>query len=821
MWKRLFIALFCALLGYGFSSSNPLMPGAPVVNPPGGINNYLPINNPTWTGAGAGTTLNLTGATPALTFNGVPIGGSCTGSDFINAISASGVISCATPAGGGGGLPTPVSVANGGLGQGNAPTAGQILVAASGTVYDPVTMSGNGTISTTGVLSITSYTGPNLNLTGALTFNGNAVGGACPAGQLMNSLSASLVPGCVTISSGNGIIVTAGTISLASPVTVANGGLGQNAFPPTAGQVIIALNPTNYIPRTITGDLTISSTGVAAVVSVGGVAGPFAPQTNPAGGQNNYAPLANPSFSGTITFPNGSIADAALASAYSGVGACPASEFVTGLTRNAAPTCAFPPGAGSFAPITNPTGGQNNYAAISSPTFTGAVSIPNLTVTATITLPAASITDANLANAYSGVGACAAGSVATTLTRNAAPTCSTMATLGGGLFAPLTNPANGQNNYAPLASPTFTGTVTVPNLTTGTATTWTFPDGSTYTNAGHNNMLALGIGAPAPTLAGNFRALLVATANGNFDTSINVTNSTAGTNADSALRLVNNVVGSGGWILMTSSTFTASGNMPGDALQIGSAGANGMVFATSTTINPAPPIRFWAGNNQTAIIDSTGLTVSVGGIGIGTPAPARPGMLSMVDNANGNTSVSLSNNDPGTNSSTSIYVGNGPHYGAMQLNGTGGNPNGFAPDTFALLSDASAGIAIGVDAGEPIRFYSSTLVPQGQFSTNGFDATHLDNLFSSGVPQLVNGTLRAGSRDTFGWILGNGNWPVIMTFSRPFVGTASCVATVGTGGAATIFTGSEVPQGIQFGCFTPGGATCGQAWFQYICFGLS
>lgn len=47
----------------------------------------------------------------------------------------------------------------------------------------------------------------------------------------------------------------------------------------------------------------------------------------------------------------------------------------------------------------------------------------------------------------------------------------------GSLYAPLTNPASGQNNYAPLASPTFTGTVTM-------------PDGSTIVTAGANNGIA-------------------------------------------------------------------------------------------------------------------------------------------------------------------------------------------------------------------------------------------------------------------------------------------------------------------------------------------
>jgi hypothetical protein len=46
----------------------------------------------------------------------------------------------------------------------------------------------------------------------------------------------------------------------------------------------------------------------------------------------------------------------------------------------------------------------------------------------TFPIPAAGVTDAMLANPYSGVGACGTGKVVTTLTRNAAPSCLTMST---------------------------------------------------------------------------------------------------------------------------------------------------------------------------------------------------------------------------------------------------------------------------------------------------------------------------------------------------------------------------------------------------------
>ena len=73
---------------------------------------------------------------------------------------------------------------------------------------------------------------------------------------------------------------------------------------------------------------------------VGPPAGPFAPQVNPAGGVNNYAPLAAPNFTGVVS-----------------IGGVP----LTGL----------------FAPLTNPANGQNNYAPLASPTFTGTVTMPN------------------------------------------------------------------------------------------------------------------------------------------------------------------------------------------------------------------------------------------------------------------------------------------------------------------------------------------------------------------------------------------------------------------------------------------------------------
>lgn len=456
----LLIALLCAVVGFGFNSNSPSTGGggggAPVVNPPGGQNNYLPIDNPTFTGLLSGPTATLTTsltlpgsqswtntgiatlslnlpagqtwtnagismpatlgiqtgainlintAAPALLFNGTPMGGTCTGTDFVNAISASGIPSCSTPAGGGGGLPTPVSVANGGLGQGAAPAIADILVASSATEYLPVPMSGDVTVTAAGVTTVNRtlfapFTNPAGGQNNYAPINAPAFTGTTTmvAAQVANTLSAP------TFSSGAITVTTGGILMMAGSAALYFNGVAPGGTCP-AGQVVTSISNT-IIPT-----------------------------------------CAAP------TVPAGSVTDAMLANAYSGVGACTGGDFVTALNRNAAPTCAAPPGVGTFAPITNPAGGQNNYAPIAAPTFTGAVTA----VTLNLTGAAPSLT-------FSGTpmgGACPAGEFVSTLSNTGVPTCTTPA---AGNFAPLANPAGGQNNYPPTASPTFTGTVTAPTI---------------------------------------------------------------------------------------------------------------------------------------------------------------------------------------------------------------------------------------------------------------------------------------------------------------------------------------------------------------------
>jgi hypothetical protein len=256
----------------------------------------------------------------------------------------------------------PLSIANGGEGSSTAPTAGQIRVAASATSFPPVSMSGDTTITTAGVVTVGGLKGTTVPTlaSGYLHFTGAAFVWDTPA--VGGSGTVTSITAGTGLSGGN--ITTSGTIALITPVSIANGGTGGSTAP-VANQILVASSATVLAPQTVGGDATLSG-GTLTVTKTNGVA---------------FGSLATAS----------TVSDALLTSAYSGVGACAANTWASTLTRNAAPTCTQP-------------------------------AFSNLSGT---------VTDAQLANAYSGVGTCTAGQFVTTLGRNAAPTCATPA--GSGL----------------------------------------------------------------------------------------------------------------------------------------------------------------------------------------------------------------------------------------------------------------------------------------------------------------------------------------------------------------------------------------------------
>lgn len=248
-----------------------------------------------------------------ITIGGIPAGGACAANQYYIALSSSLVPTCAPITS----IPGPVTIS-------------------SPTFTGSVTMPDGGTWTNTGILmSSTSHILIGfVNITGTmpgLTFNNVPMGGSCGTGDFVNSINANGVPSCGTPSGGGG--------SLPTPVSVGNGGLGQGVAP-NASQILVASGPTAYNPVTMTGNVTISVAGVTTVNSL------------PSG-----ITINNPVITGTVTLPNGSVTDAMLAGAYSGVGACAAGSVATTLNRNAPPTCSTMSslGSGLWLPVNNPT----------------------------------------------------------------------------------------------------------------------------------------------------------------------------------------------------------------------------------------------------------------------------------------------------------------------------------------------------------------------------------------------------------------------------------------------------------------------------------
>jgi hypothetical protein len=176
-------------------------------------------------------------------------------------------------------------------------------------------------------------------------------------------------------------------------------------------------------------------------------------------GNNTGAPEAPAYVQPAFSDLSGTVSDAQLAGAYSGIGACAAHQWANSLARNAAPTCAQPAYndltgtpqlSQSFAAVphewlTSYDSATGNFAA-AQPDYsdlTGAPALPVNTSAATHEFFTAyesatgafteaqpafgdlsgTAADAQLAGAYSGVGACAADTWASSLSRNAVPTC--------------------------------------------------------------------------------------------------------------------------------------------------------------------------------------------------------------------------------------------------------------------------------------------------------------------------------------------------------------------------------------------------------------
>jgi hypothetical protein len=228
----------------------------------------------------------------------------------------------------------------------------------------------------------TTTPGANLEVNGTTKFDG-----------LATFMSGQTFPGTGTVTSvGSGAGLAGGPITTTGTLSIASGGVTNTMLANPSLTVTAGTGLSGGGAVALGNSVTLTNTGILSL----GVSAPIATT----GGQTP-----------TLSITSAGVTDALLANSYSGTGACAAGKFVTTLARNAAPTCT----AGNLGTVTSVGSGAG---------LTGGP----ITSTGSLSIATAGVTDAMLANSYSGTGACAAGQVVTTLARNAAPTCVTAST---------------------------------------------------------------------------------------------------------------------------------------------------------------------------------------------------------------------------------------------------------------------------------------------------------------------------------------------------------------------------------------------------------
>lgn len=150
---------------------------------------------------------------------------------------------------------TPLPIKDGGTGTTTAPTAGQVLIAQSPTAYAPMPIGGDMTIGTNGQVTV-------------IRLNGTTPGGVCSAGQFVSSINSSGIPTCTTP--------------------------GLTGIPGGAVHQLIGYSAAN-VPESQTvgggpGNCTYTRTGANA----GQMVCP------------GYVSTGSPTFTGTLTLPDGS-----------------------------------------------------------------------------------------------------------------------------------------------------------------------------------------------------------------------------------------------------------------------------------------------------------------------------------------------------------------------------------------------------------------------------------------------------------------------------------------------------------------------------------
>jgi hypothetical protein len=734
----------------------------------------------TWTSAG----LNLT---KGLSFNGIPMGGVCGAGNFVTALSSTGVITCAV---GGGGTGVTVSAT-----APVSPAIGQLW-------FDTV--------------GVQTYIWYNDGTSSQWVPVNNNAGGASGSGTVT---SVGLSGGTTGLTVSGSPVVTSGTMTLAGTLAIASGGTNATtaaaaltnlgaaplASPSFTGTVNVAALTFNGIPMggaCIAGAFvqSISNSGVPTCGSNLGTS--YAPLTNPAGGQNNYAPLASPVFTGTPSLPTGT----------TGV------TQTAGTNNTTLATTAFVTAAGgNYAPLINPTNGQNNYAPLASPTFTGTITFPDGTTATTAGF--------NTMKAL-GIG----GAVGAINSTDILDIVSNSATGGGVALQNTSGGANviagwnaGNGTYVTYVGTTGTGYVN-PNVPANV--------GQLATNAVNGlEILSLDNVSTAPikfwamgAYQGQFRAggldiRSVASAGSdpidigdtvNGGLRIAMTNLSTGTGAQVGTFLTNDG-GSVAGISLVGHGSTFGGPYPPDTAYFNNSGPGGLAFvASATSAGTSAGVKIFNGGGiETGDFFLQGNRIE---------GLALPGYGALIGTGDSIAGLAVGNSYLSATQFANLNISGAAYYNS-------------ATSQWVTDGGAGNGVALYQQAGYTTSFFTGPPLGSGvnvtwtrQFAINpsGVFISHAFNDGTTAVPTVTNGALMAGSRDTFGYINASA-WPVTITFGHPFPGgvNSGCVMNAGAGVAGAIMnTNNQGNTSIQIQCVNYTGAACSPMWFQYVCFGV-
>jgi len=396
------------------------------------------------------------------------------------------------------------------------------------------------------------------------------------------------------------------------------------------------------------------------------------------------------------------------------------------------------------------------------------------------------------ANAYSATvlkvngntpgGTCTSAQVVNAIDTSGRPTCA----------APP--PGNLGGPYPDTSTWTTTGPQLATNLTMVNTGTLTFPSGSTATSAGFNNVKALGVGASAPTVAGNL-ALFEDDFNGaaNFT----VANKIAGANAQSVIYLNNDksaTTGDYAAIGLASSSFTAGGALvPPESYQILASAPGGIEISNAT----ASPINF----------DLNGLNIArINWIGQVEPDTNNGnGLLDLYSNsANAITSVNLyNNNTSGTNVQALYQVITDNGATVAKFGNTGPAYSGGTNANATYLSSSAPYFNF-------LTFYSGGIY---QFYANGARRFAISPSGSETDGQIYINNSQTTSQGGAWPVMDQGTWTPTHAFNGSTAGISYGVQTgtwVRAGKAVTLefvttFTTSGVPAGAAWTlCGLPG-----------------